>query len=45
MGIIVLLTSFSQIIVCNIYGDLIQRVYVQEKEVVDMVLWDDETSS
>ncbi len=45
MGILVMLTSFNQIIICNIYGDLIQRVYIQDKDIADIVLWDDEASS
>lgn len=45
MGILVILTNLNQIILINIYGDLIQTVRVSDTEIIDIVFWDDHSSS
>jgi hypothetical protein len=45
MGIILFFTNYQQLLVYNIYGDIIMRVQLDLKGVTDIEFWDNKSSS
>lgn len=46
MGVIVILTNLNQLVIYNIYGDLIQRVRLAYNHILsDLIFWDHTSSA